>query len=343
MRRKILPAAHSTIALLALVAATSTLISFPKGAAAQDDAALREARGKFQKGIELEHAKNWGGALKLFREVGQIKMTPQVRYHIATCEENLGQLVAALGGYELALAQAEDMHPNFIAEVQGSIDDLRARIPKLVIERGEGAEAATIELDGVQLGESSMGAETALDPGPHTVTATAPGYEPYRKTVKVSEGTVEVLSIVMVPEQKAVVKAQESESAPPIDNGARDYGPWPYVAGGVGAAGLVLGTTFLVMSQGKVGKLKKLCGKDLDCSSLTGSDLDDAEKLDKQAHSFEAVGWVGIGVGVVGLGAGAYMLLTGKPKSEQPADTARVAFQPYAPGSEAGFSLSGLF
>jgi hypothetical protein len=342
MRLKILPGAHSTLALLALWATTSVIVLLPGQASAQDEAALREARGKFQKGIELEHAKNWAGALKIFREVGQIKMTPQVRYHIATCEENLGQLVAALGGYELALAQSEDMHPNFIAEVQGSIDDLRARIPKLIIERGEGAEAATIELDGVQLGENSMGAETPVDPGPHTVTATAQGYEPYRKTIKVSEGAVETVSITLLPEPKAAAKPNEGEATLVVDSKARDYGPWPYVAGGVGAAGIVLGTTFLVLSQGKVGKLKKLCGDNLDCSSLVGSDLDDAQKLDKQAHSFEAVGWVGIGVGVVGLGAGAYMLLTGKPKSESP-EAARLALQPYAPRSDAGLSLVGAF
>src|SRR5690606_31210600 len=173
---------------------------------------------------------------KLFREVGQIKMTPQVRYHIATCEENLGQLVAALGGYELAIAQSEDMHPDFIAEVQASIDDLRARIPKLIIERGEGAEAAMIELDGVQIGENSVGGETALDPGPHTVTATATGYQNYRKPVKVSEGTVEVLSITMLPEEKAVAKSNDAGGAIVADSEGRDYGPWPYVAGGVGAA-----------------------------------------------------------------------------------------------------------
>ena len=97
---------------------------------AQTSDELSEARAAFQRGIELEQAKNWGGALKQFRQVGQVKMTPQVRYHIALCEENLGKLVAALGGYELALADAESVGDgvSFKQEVEASVNDLRARI-----------------------------------------------------------------------------------------------------------------------------------------------------------------------------------------------------------------------
>src|SRR5690606_28697159 len=98
-------------------------LACPEPAAAQTAEELSEARAAFQRGIELEQAKNWAGALKQFREVGQVKMTPQVRYHIALCEENLGKLVAALGGYELALADAESVGDgvSFKQEVEASI------------------------------------------------------------------------------------------------------------------------------------------------------------------------------------------------------------------------------
>src|SRR5690606_9059728 len=138
---------------------------------------LSEARAAFQRGIELEQAKNWTGALKMFRQVGQVRMTPQVRYHIALSEEKLGKLVAALGGYELALADADSVGDgvSFKQEVEASINDLRGRIPKVIIQRGTGADAAAIELDGVALGESLVGVEVPLDPGPHSLAATAPG------------------------------------------------------------------------------------------------------------------------------------------------------------------------
>src|ERR1044071_10265846 len=76
----------------------SALLSSQAPALAQDANELKRARAQFQQATELEQAGNWTAALQAFREVGQVRMTPQVRFHIAVCEEKLGRLVAALGG-----------------------------------------------------------------------------------------------------------------------------------------------------------------------------------------------------------------------------------------------------
>src|SRR5512145_109373 len=179
---------------LALASGASMLGAVsPAGAAEKDE--LSSARAKFQQALELEQAGNYAHAVQMFREVGQVRMTPQVRYHIASCEEKLGKLVAALGGYELALAEAESLGPDFQKEVEERASSLRSRIPKLVIERGQGAKAATVELDGVSLGSSSIGVEVPIDPGPHTIQAKAPGYQPYSATVDVTEGELERIPI----------------------------------------------------------------------------------------------------------------------------------------------------
>lgn len=302
-----------------------------------------EARGKFQRAIELEHAKNWAAALKLFRQVGQIKMTPQVRYHIATCEENLGQLVAALGGYEIALVQSEGMHPDFIADVQSSIDDLKGRIPKIMIERGEGAKAASFELDGVAIGASQIGQEIPVNPGPHTVTASAPGYEPFNETVDVSEGSIETLTVVLVPTKNGGTSSSAGASDP-ADQGSMDFGLLPYIVGGAGLGVVAVGGVFLGLSQAKVGKLKddSLCGADRDCNSLQGADRDEAEKLYSGAKSFEAVGWIGVGVGVAAVATGTVLFVLDKGPAEAEA-SARMTMRPHAPGSDAGISLVGTF
>jgi hypothetical protein len=347
MRRNPLPAALTSAFLYLAVAGGVSLI-LPAEAMAQDEAEIKEARAKFQKAIELKAAKNWGGALKLFRDVGQIKMTPQVRYHIATCEENLGQLVTALGGYELALAQAEGMHPDFLAEVQGSIDDLNARIPKIVIERGEGAEAASIELDGVALGESSIGGETPVNPGPHSVTAQSPGYENYRETVNVAEGAVEVLQVEMVPLEEGSSGGGGGVAPLPDDPEAeakkkKKLRTMGLITGGAGVGVAAIGGVFLGLSQGKVGKLKDLCGEDLDCRGLSGPDLTEAESLDGSAHTMEAVGWVGVGLGVAAIGTGVVLFVMGSSKDKEDVATRGLSFKPYAPSSDAGFSLVGSF
>ncbi len=103
------------IALVLSCALGSAAVTVPAHDA-PDKEELSRARARFQQATELEQAGNWAAALQQFREVGQVRMTPQVRYHIALCEEKLGKLVAALGGYELALSEADSLGPDFHKE-----------------------------------------------------------------------------------------------------------------------------------------------------------------------------------------------------------------------------------
>src|SRR6266536_1068043 len=120
--------------------------------------AIDRARAQFRQGLALETAGDWAGALSLFQQVASVKLTPQVRFHIGLCEEHLGRLASALGDYEIAAHEADEAK---VAEVSAQVaarrDDLQARIPKLTIVRGSGAEYATLSLDGVSLGSSSIG------------------------------------------------------------------------------------------------------------------------------------------------------------------------------------------
>ncbi len=323
-------------------------LSVPNAAsAAPEKEELNRARGKFQQATELEQAKNWGAALQLFREVGQVRMTPQVRYHIGLCEENLGKLVAALGGYELALAEAESMGPEFQKEVEGRTTALRGRIPKLVIERGEGAEAATIELDGISLGASSVGVEVPLDPGPHTVMATAPQRETFSETIT-------------VPEQKTehvVITLKKSDSASPGGGSAgnasggsvtytmtRPSRTLPYVIGAGGGVLLVAGGVSYLFQRKMETDLDRLCGAARDCVKVLPADqLAEADKKnsDRRLYNTLAIA-LPIGGGIA-LGVAAVLLLTESRSAPPPAKTASWRLYPGAPGANSGLSVIGQF
>jgi len=316
---------------------------------AQGADALIEARSKFQRAIELEQADNYAGALKLFREVGAVKMTAQVRYHIATCEENLGQLVAALGGYELAMNTGDQMPADFIAEVQTSIDELKARIPKLIIERGQGAEAASIELDGVALGQASIGVEVPLNPGPHSVIAEAPGYQDFQETVTVVEGSTETLSVVL---QVLPPKEGEPEDVtpPPPSKPERQFGVWPWVVGGSGLLVSIVGGTLVGVSQVNAGKVKDICGG-TDCSHLQGDELDKASGLYDSARALEIAGWASLGVGLTAVGAGVVMYYLDARRVKKSAHmgtgrrvhVGRTLVLPSITSREVGLNLVGTF
>lgn len=281
---------------------------------AQDAAELSRARAAFQQAIELEQAGNWSAAVQRFREVGQVRMTPQVRFHIALCEEKLGRLVAALGGYELALTGADTVNPEFRAEVESNVARLRQRIPKLVITRGAGAEAAAIELNGVSVGEGSIGVEVPQDPGPHSVTARAPGYKPFEATVTLEEGQRQNVAIIMeqLPPEPVPVAPQAPPSKLKIV---------PYVIGGAGAATILASSVFLILRQGTASDLEDKCKGGV-CPASERSTYN-------RLKTYHYATIITFGAGVAAVGTAATMLvLEARAKKKQDEQPPRVSLIP---------------
>jgi len=322
----------------------------PLAVAAPEADELSQARAKFQQATELEQAGNFASALRLFREVGQVRMTPQVRFHIALCEEKLGKLVAALGGYELALSEADAMGPDFKKTVEDRSVALRERIPKVIIERGQGAEAATVELDGVSLGASSIGVEVPVDPGPHTVAAEAPGYTDFTTTISVPEKETETVSITLEKIAEGTVASPTSDkgiapAAPPANKHPRLV---PYAVGGAGIAALAVSGVFFILQRNKDSELQDLCGKDHDCDNsdprpLTAEEKDAANNMYSKLKTYSTVAQVSAVGGIVAIGVAGVLLLT-EPKPQGPTATTGLFLAPAAPGADlAGLSFNSRF
>jgi hypothetical protein len=303
---------------------------------AQDTADLKKARAQFQQATELEQAGNWTAALQAFREVGQVRMTPQVRFHIAVCEEKLGRLVAALGGYELALAEADKVGPDFRGEVEQKVTKLRARIPKLVIQRGAGADSAAIELDGVAVGDSSVGVEVPLDPGPHAVTAKAPNRKPFEASVTLKEEETTPLEVILEelpPELQSRTSAAPLAEKPPSK-------VVPLVIGGVGVAALIGSGVLFGLRQSTLSELEEACPTRRNCDSDKESRYDDLK-------FYHYGSFVTLGVGVAAVGTAGALLFFQRKKREPARDSSAtlhlVPSLPVARGEPLGASLAGTF
>jgi len=308
------------------------LAAVPASAFAQDPAAdssaeaLKRAREQFGQALALQTAGDWTGALTLLKEVAAVKSTPQVRFNMALCEEKLGKLVAALGDYELAAADARAEKADQVAEeVEGRLEALRQRIPKITVKRGSGADAASVALDGVSVGDQVIGTPMPTDPGPHTVEAKAPGMKPFRQAIRVAEQQSETVELVL-----------EAEPAPPAaasgpgggvrsgSKGARIAG---FVIGGVGIASLGASGVFYGLRASKISHLDSLCPSRQCPSKAQQSDID-AGKRDTTIAN------VTLAVGIAAVAGGVVLVLTSGPSSEP-----SVALAP-APG---GAQLVGKF
>jgi len=98
---------------------------------------LAAARERFKEGRDLEDKGDWEAARKAFEDVGEVKLTPQVTYHLALCDEHLGKWKAAIDGYEKAIKAATaagDAGKSVLEPATKQRDDLSARMPKMRVE-----------------------------------------------------------------------------------------------------------------------------------------------------------------------------------------------------------------
>lgn len=365
-----------------LVAAALSFAFIPpviatREASAQQTIDAARARELFREATALMAAGDYASALSKLQQVASFKNTPQVRFNIGVCQEKLGRLVVALGEYRIAIADAEHDKKlkNVVEEATRAIGELEPRIPSLTLQRGAGAELATVSVDGRELTDSQVSAPILLDPGVHTIEATAEGYAKFRKQLRVSEREKATLELVMTKGEAPV--PVPSASAPPAasaapSTSAAEPEPAPsasapepamtsmetpqaasasggsgqmfgWIALGVGVAGGALATYGYLKRSSALSDLDSQCGADKQqCPASAQSLIDDGK-------SATTLGNVGLAVGLVGVTTGVILLLTSgpsAPEQEKPApapQAARLRFAPtFAPGW-AGAAIGGQF
>ena len=287
--------------------------SAPGSAFAQTQEELERARQQFRQGLSLEAAGDWASALAKFVEVGKVKLTPQVRFHSARCNEQLGRLNEALGEYRLAEYEAGQQGLREAAEITQARQALESRVPKLVIRRGDGAEAARIELDGVEIGEAQIGQPIAVDPGPHTVVAKLGGDRQVEQaaTVKESETAEVVLNAPAATSNPASNPTADTGVTPREPSSHTHHSALPWIVGGVGVAGLAASGVFFGLREGAKSDLEKGCDGNV-CPKSLQSKQDDG-KL------YTTLSFVTLGVGIAGVGVATYLFVAGTGKHEEQA------------------------
>lgn len=324
--------------------ALSLGLGTPGGASAQPtDAERAAAKQAFEEGLELEKQADYSAALAKFQKVGEFKMTPHVRFHVALCEEKLGQLVSAMRGFELAAAEALKMGKD--AQVVADkaperAEALRKRIAAVRIEVKGKVLHSRILLDGQPVLAKDFNTLVPVDPGKHAIEVETDGAIAQRREVTLAEKGYETITLELDDKERPLVatvtatatSAPTSSAAPPPPPPSRLPA---FVLGGAGVASLIGAGVFYGLRFGAIGQFEELCpvakfpkddSGNQDCPPSAQAPHDDAQM-------FTVVAGVLTGVGVAALGgAGAYWLLTQrKPANGQPTK---------APATTIGVSVS---
>jgi len=163
-----------------------------------------------------------------------------------------------------------------------------------------------VRRDGQVLGEGLMGSAVPVDPGEHTIEASAPGRKAWKTTVKIDAKAA--VTIIDVPEL-AVAPASESETqgGPGFWTGRRTAG---VVIGGVGVVGLVLGSVF----GGRALSKKAESNADNHCDAQNFCDPT-GKSLRREGLTAGNISTASFILGGLAVAGGVVLVLTGAPRS----------------------------
>lgn len=295
---------------LAHVIALAGLTMVPRAQAQGSEATpaqLADAREKFMAALEDEQAGRFPACVAKLQQVAAVRSTAAVRFRWASCEEGSGKLRAARDRFRSLAAEQSTLEGDQleVAKAAGPrADALDRRLAKLTVRTAPGEpEGSVVTVDGERVTMASGEGRAEVDPGDHVVRVEAEGRAPRESKVSVAEG-----------ERRDVALASAAESPPTAPEPAQEGGDrtMAYVALGVGAGLLAGGGALLLVREGEISDIERMCPGGV-CFE---SSRDAVESAQSRAN---VQGVLGVGLGVVGLAAagyGTYLLLRPSPTSQ---------------------------
>ncbi len=327
-----------------VVPLSTLLVARIAAAAAPSQAELNAARELFIAAEKDEDAQRWNDALVKLERVAQVKLTSGVRYHTALCEEHLGHLVAALSDYEAAAEQAHAENATDVLRlVDRRIADSTERTPQVVVVVVPSVPDAILLLDGQPI---AAGAAIRVDPGTHTIDASASDRQASATTVTVQERDstrVEVkLEPVTSPSPPPPAAAVDKPQPHPP---AQEHRPSGHPTLTIVAAAAALG-----LAAAGVGAYLVAGSEHADSVQICAQMVSlQADACDAHKNAVRAWDWVGVAAWVGAAAAGTLAIVSlvrphrdsvgtrGDRRGTLPAPSARVVVGPASMGLEGTF------
>ena len=265
--------------------------------------------------------------------------------------ENLNRVVRE----ELA-ANAPKAFRDAKERAKGVLNTALPRIARLTVKVEPEDAKPQVTVAGAPIPPVLLGVERRTDPGTHEIVVSAPGYLEQKSMVTLVEGGSQEVSLKLEKDPNVLAAPPPAPAPapavvttpppqPPADAAPRKNNTLAYVALGVGGAGLVVGGITGFLALGKKNDLKDC----VDTSGGTRCPSSEKDTLDS-AKTMATVSTVGFAVGFVGVGVGVVLLLTGggsnnaalaKPQLARHEPFAGLHVEPWLSDEQAG--LRGTF
>ncbi len=319
----------------------------PHAARAQTETKAAVAEALYRQARDLMSAGNYEKACPKFAESQRLDPATGTLLNLAACHEKQGRLASAWLEYsDAAVAARRDQREDRVEYAQGRAASLEPKLSRLTLLLAADADEPelSIELDGASVGRAAIGAPTPVDPGGHTVRASAPGKAPWSQSIQIgAEADQQSLSIPkleIAPPQPVLAPAPPvatptSNPASPSPQPARDeLGSRPIPTSAYTAGGATLA---LAVGAGVTGVayLNRKSAHDHLAKTEGRSDA-----TQQSADSAQRMGYINVGLwAATALGAGVttYFYVT------RPALRSATRVLPWAGPESAGLSVVGGF
>ncbi|MBL8604567.1 MAG: hypothetical protein JNK72_21755 [Myxococcales bacterium] len=315
-------------------------------------------RQQFASGRALYDAHSFPASLEAFRASQSALPSPNTLLYIARCLRELGRSAEAWEAFQEAARDAQarsGAEPRYArtaeaAQTEGAA--LTGRVAFVVLD-GQGAPPNTATaLNGRQVDPARFGALVAVEPGTFTVTASAPGFQPFVASQSVVPGQQARVSVSLSPlgagpaiAPMVTVLPADAPSALPTRQGPvvmqRASSPWRVVGAvsmGLGAALGIVGAVTGLRARGIEEDLVRACPDG--CAPTYAN-----RRLVDEGNTLVTVTNVSWGVGGAALVLGAIAFFTSGPGAVEvyTPSLARRELRPYYDPQRGVAGLGGTF
>jgi len=206
---------------------------------------------------------------------------------------------------------------------------MRASLALVTLSLTGAAPDVRVTVGGQPIDRPALGTALPLLPGEVAIVVSAPGKTDVQRSLRLAAGTEETVSIDLskewappAPPPAAPVAAEAEVSGNTMGLTKRQ---WAYVAGGVGAAGVVTFGVFGLMNNARYNDLQDSCPNG-QCPPDRSGDIDSGKR-------YQTIANIGLVVGVVGLGTGTTLYLMSRGEQKPAAADSAVPEVAVGPGS----------
>jgi hypothetical protein len=303
---------------LSLASLAST---FWASAAHAEDAGA-QAQVLFDEGKRLMDAENYAAACPKLAESQRLDPGNGTLARLATCHEKLGKTATAWSEFAELVTSAQRAGQNDRERfARQRIAVLEPRLSRLTIVVPADVATTTglvVQRDAIAVGGAAWGVGIPVDPGDHTIEASAPGKQSWSTHVVIGTANdnkqIAVPALAAVPVPAAAVAAVEPAPAPPAavartDGRSRStQKTWGLVVGAAGIVGLGVGSYFGVQALSGSSKAKQTC-PNAACSAPGAVQQNDDAKTDARISD------VGFALGVGALVTGSLLYFLAPPST----------------------------